>query len=162
MQACATEDGICLLEFEEREDLARQFRSLQEHLGLKIIPGQNIHLLNLQLQLDEYFNKERASFELPLVMAGTAFQKRVWDELLEIPFGQTVTYKSLTDKLGDPLAIRAVAGANAANKMAILIPCHRVIGSNGKLVGYAGGLWRKKYLLELEGNMKNEQLSMAF
>jgi len=162
MQACATEDGVCLLEFEERNDLDRQFRSLQEHLGMKIIPGQNVHLLNLQVQLDEYFNKERESFDMLLVMAGTAFQKRVWNALLEIPFGQTVTYKSLTDKLGDPLAIRAVAGANGANKTAILIPCHRVIGSDGKLVGYAGGLWRKKYLIDLEGGNKDEQLSMEF
>ncbi len=162
MQACATDDGVCLLEFEERKDIGRQLRSLQEHLGQKIIPGQNVHLLNLKLQLDEYFNKKREIFELPIIMAGTEFQKRVWNSLLNIPYGQTITYKALTDKLGYPLAIRAVAGANAANKMAILIPCHRVIGSDGKLVGYAGGLWRKKYLLDLEKMDKEEQMRIIF
>lgn len=162
MYGCATQSGICLLEFEERNDLERQFRNLQEHLKMNMVPGQNMHLLNLQLQLDEYFRKERTVFDLPLITSGTPFQEKVWEALAKIPFGHTVTYKALTAQLGDPAAIRAVAAAVAANKIAILIPCHRVIGSDGKLVGYAGGLWRKKYLLELERGEEKSQLSLKF
>lgn len=154
MVACAISGGICLLEFEERPDLARQLVSLEKLLDGKIIPGTNTHLLNLQLQLDQYFNKERKRFDLPLVFAGTDFQKKVWKQLLMIPYGKTENYMAITRQLGDAKAIRAVAGANGANKMAILVPCHRVIGSDGKLVGYAGGLWRKKWLLDHESNQE--------
>ncbi len=101
-------------------------------------------------QLDEYFNKKRQVFDLPLDLQGTEFQKRVWNELLKIPFGKTVSYKELTLRLGDIKAIRAVATANGANPVSIIVPCHRVIGSDGSLTGYAGGLWRKKWLLEHE------------
>ncbi|MCU0371019.1 MAG: methylated-DNA--[protein]-cysteine S-methyltransferase [Bacteroidales bacterium] len=101
-------------------------------------------------QLDEYFSRDRKTFDLPLDLHGTDFQRRVWNELLHIPYGKTVTYKELALKLGDIAAIRAVAAANGANPVSIIIPCHRVIGSDGSLTGYAGGLWRKKWLLEHE------------
>jgi methylated-DNA-[protein]-cysteine S-methyltransferase len=101
-------------------------------------------------QLEEYFNHKRKSFDLPLDLQGTEFQKRVWNELLKIPFGKTITYKDLALKLGDVKAIRAVGAANGANPVSIIVPCHRVIGSDGSLTGYAGGLWRKKWLLEFE------------
>jgi len=101
-------------------------------------------------QLDEYFNKKREIFDLPLDLQGTEFQKRVWNELLRIPFGKTVSYKELTLRLGDIKAIRAVAAANGANPVSIIVPCHRVIGSDGSLTGYAGGLWRKQWLLDHE------------
>ncbi len=101
-------------------------------------------------QLHEYFEGVRKTFDLPLHPDGTDFQKRVWDELLNIPHGKTMSYLELSRKLGDEKAIRAVAAANGKNPLWIVIPCHRVIGSDGSLVGYAGGLWRKKWLLEHE------------
>jgi methylated-DNA-[protein]-cysteine S-methyltransferase len=101
-------------------------------------------------QLDQYFHKQRKQFDLQLDLQGSEFQKRVWNELLNIPFGNTVSYKNLALKLGDLKAIRAVGTANGANPVSIIIPCHRVIGSDGSLTGYAGGLWRKKWLLEHE------------
>lgn len=101
-------------------------------------------------QLREYFNGGRKEFELKLEPEGTEFQKKVWDELLKIPFGYTKSYLFISKMIGDTLAIRAAAKANGQNPIAIIIPCHRVIGSDGSLTGYAGGLWRKKWLLEHE------------
>ncbi len=101
-------------------------------------------------QLIEYFQGQRKIFDIPVQQAGTAFQQRVWSELLTIPFGKTVSYLTLAKRLGDPKAIRAAAATNGKNDIAIIVPCHRVIGSNNDLVGYAGGLWRKKWLLEME------------
>jgi methylated-DNA-[protein]-cysteine S-methyltransferase len=101
-------------------------------------------------QLDNYFNKSLKHFEVELDLQGTEFQQRVWTELLKIPFGKTVTYKELTLRIGDIKAIRAVAAANAANPVSIIVPCHRVIGSDGSLTGYAGELWRKQWLLDFE------------
>jgi methylated-DNA-[protein]-cysteine S-methyltransferase len=103
-------------------------------------------------QLDEYFNHQREYFELELNLKGTAFQLRVWEELLNIPFGKTISYKELSQRLGDVKAIRAVAAANGANPVSIIVPCHRVIGSDGSLTGYGGGLWRKRWLLDFESN----------
>jgi len=108
-------------------------------------------------QLAEYFEGKRTSFDIPLTFVGTQFQKHVWNELLEIPIGKTDTYLGLSKKLGNVKAIRAVATANGANALSIIVPCHRVIGSEGKLVGYAGGLPAKKKLLELEGVLINNQ-----
>ena len=102
-------------------------------------------------QLDEYFRRERTAFDLPLLFVGTEFQKRVWEELLRIPYGATLSYGEMTRKLGIPKAVRALANANGANPISIIAPCHRVIGSNGTLTGYGGGLEAKRYLLELEG-----------
>jgi methylated-DNA-[protein]-cysteine S-methyltransferase len=101
-------------------------------------------------QLNDYFNGKRKSFNLKLDVEGTEFQKKVWNELLKIPYGKTVSYNDIAKKLGDKEAVRAVGNANGKNPVAIIIPCHRVIGSDGKLVGYAGGLWRKKWLLNFE------------
>ncbi len=101
-------------------------------------------------QLIHYFHGERRIFELPINQPGTAFQKEVWNELAIIPYGRTISYMELAIRTGDSKATRAVANANGKNNVAIIIPCHRVIGSNGELTGYAGGLWRKKWLLELE------------
>lgn len=103
-----------------------------------------------RLQLGEYFRQERTTFELPLLFVGTAFQKRVWDELLRIPYGTTVSYGTMAQGMGMPKAVRAVANANGANPISIIAPCHRVIGSNGTLTGYGGGLEAKRFLLELE------------
>lgn len=101
-------------------------------------------------QLSDYFNGQRTVFDLPLNPQGTDFQKRVWDELLKVPFGRTVSYLELSRRLGDEKAIRAVAAANGKNPIWLIIPCHRIIGSDGSLTGYAGGLWRKKWLIEFE------------
>ena len=104
-------------------------------------------------QLIQYFHGERRQFELPINQPGTAFQKEVWSELMQIPFGKTINYLDLARKIGDSKATRAVANANGKNNVAIIVPCHRVIGSNKELVGYAGGLWRKKWLLEHEAKV---------
>ena len=110
------------------------------------------------LQKQDYFDGKRTTFTFPLNPSGTDFQKKVWDELLHIPFGKTCSYLDLSKKLGDVKAIRAVASANGKNPLWIVVPCHRVIGTDGSLTGYAGGLWRKKWLLEHENPVKQETL----
>lgn len=107
-------------------------------------------LRNCRDQLASWFDRRSTSFDVKLDLKGTAFQVRVWDELLRIPFGRTLTYLELARRLGDERLTRAVAAANAANPVALIVPCHRVIGSNGSLTGYRGGLWRKKWLLDFE------------
>ncbi len=101
-------------------------------------------------ELIEYFQGQRKKFEVPVLQHGTEFQERVWNELLNIPFGKTISYLTLSKRLGDPKAIRAAASTNGKNNIAIIVPCHRVIGTNHDLVGYAGGVWRKRWLLEME------------
>lgn len=120
-----------------------------------IIPPEKIpHLLiECTEQLIQYFNGERRIFELPLSQAGTAFQQDVWNLLTQIPFGKTISYLQLAKQTGDPKATRAVANANGKNSIAVIVPCHRVIGSDSTLTGYAGGLWRKKWLLEHEAKV---------
>ncbi len=103
------------------------------------------------VQLHEYFSGQRQEFNLPLSPMGSAFQQMVWAELIKIPYGHTDTYGAIAHKLNNPLSVRAVGTANGRNPIAIIIPCHRVIGANGTLTGYAGGLWRKEYLLKIEG-----------
>ena len=115
-----------------------------------------IGLQEAVLQLNEYFEGKRTNFDFVLNPQGTEFQQKVWKGLLEIPFGKTMSYLELSKKLGDVKAIRAVASANGKNPLWIVVPCHRVIGTDGSLTGYAGGLWRKKWLLEHE-NPSNQQ-----
>lgn len=117
-------------------------------------------LINLKKQLTEYFNGARTDFSIPLEPDGTDFQKKVWTELSCIPFGKTISYNELASKLGDPKVIRAAAAANGKNPIGIVIPCHRVIGKSGKLVGYAGGLGRKKWLLDHENRIANGVLEL--
>ncbi|WP_309640056.1 methylated-DNA--[protein]-cysteine S-methyltransferase [Flavobacterium sp.] len=109
-------------------------------------------------QLQDYFNGKRSTFDFKLNPQGTEFQQKVWNALLEIPFGKTVSYMDITKKLGDVKAIRAVASANGKNPLWIVVPCHRVIGTDGSLTGYAGGLWRKKWLLEHESPSQQQTL----
>lgn len=111
-----------------------------------------VHLKDCIRQLDEYFKGKRITFDLPLIISGTDFQKKVWNELKKIPFGKTASYKEIALKAGNIKAVRAIGNANNKNKIAVIIPCHRVIGSDGKLSGYAGGVKRKKWLLEHERN----------
>jgi AraC family transcriptional regulator of adaptative response/methylated-DNA-[protein]-cysteine methyltransferase len=108
----------------------------------------------LNAQLEEYFSGDRKEFDLPLVLPGTPFQQKVWAGLQAIPYGSTRSYKGQAEVIGHPNAVRAVAKANGDNRVAILIPCHRVTGANGELVGYGGGVWRKQYLLKLESGHK--------
>lgn len=124
------------------------------------IPNKDIpeELEDAIYQLEEYFNGSRKQFDLPLNPRGTDFQKKVWEELSQIPYGKSISYLDLSKKLGDPKAIRAVAAANGKNPLWIIVPCHRVIGSNGDLVGYAGGLERKKWLLNHESASKQQSL----
>jgi methylated-DNA-[protein]-cysteine S-methyltransferase len=115
-------------------------------------------LIEAEKQLNEYFRGERKTFAIPLEMHGTDFQKKVWSELLKIPFGETRTYGDIAKKLGDMKAVRAVGAANGKNPISIIVPCHRVIGASGKLVGFGGGLENKAKLLELESREKSPTL----
>jgi AraC family transcriptional regulator of adaptative response/methylated-DNA-[protein]-cysteine methyltransferase len=152
MFAGATEDGLCLLEFTDRRMLETQMNRLRKLLHAQIIPGENKHFVILNKQLDEYFAGKRKQFDIPLVFPGTDFQISVWQTLQKIPYGKTWSYEKQAMIMGKPKTIRAVARANGDNRISIIIPCHRVIGKNDLLTGYGGGLLRKKYLLELEGN----------
>jgi AraC family transcriptional regulator of adaptative response/methylated-DNA-[protein]-cysteine methyltransferase len=150
MLAGADEDGISLFEFIDRKMLPTQLARLSKYLRADLIPGSSPHFDTLDRQMKEYFSGTRTEFTLPLVLAGTPFQKQVWAELQRIPYGGTRSYKEQAAALGNPKAVRAVARANGDNKIAIIIPCHRVIGASGELVGYGGGLERKRFLLDLE------------
>jgi AraC family transcriptional regulator of adaptative response/methylated-DNA-[protein]-cysteine methyltransferase len=154
MLAGATEDGICLLEFVDRRMLETQLDRLSKLLHAKVVPGFHEYFDLLNEQLAEYFSGKRKEFDIPLVLPGTPFQEKVWAGLQAIPYGSTRSYKEQADFIGSPNAVRAVANANGDNRIAILIPCHRVIGANGELVGYGGGLSRKQYLLKLESSFR--------
>jgi AraC family transcriptional regulator, regulatory protein of adaptative response / methylated-DNA-[protein]-cysteine methyltransferase len=149
--AGAVDEGICLLEFTDRRMLEAQADALRSRFGLPAAPAPHPHLARLEAELSEYFAGKRRDFDLPISEPGTPFQERVWAALREIPCGETRSYGELARALGDPAAVRAVAQANGRNRVAILVPCHRVIGADGGLGGYGGGLWRKKRLLEIEG-----------
>jgi AraC family transcriptional regulator of adaptative response/methylated-DNA-[protein]-cysteine methyltransferase len=150
MFACATERGVCLLEFTDRRMLETEFKDLCKRLKSVILPGDNIHLKHLQSEVLDYFSGNRMRFTVPLDTPGTVFQQSVWESLVKIPYGETRTYKQQAISIGNPKAIRAVASANGYNRISILIPCHRVVGSDGSLTGYGGGLLRKQWLLDLE------------
>jgi AraC family transcriptional regulator of adaptative response/methylated-DNA-[protein]-cysteine methyltransferase len=150
MLAGATNDGICMLEFIDRRMLERQIQILRHRLNGEFIPGNNIHFKNLNKEISEYFAGKRKNFSVPLKLVGTEFQRKVWSELIKTPYGTTRTYNEIAKLIEAERSVRAVANANAANRIAIIIPCHRIIGSDGHLTGYGGGLWRKRYLLDLE------------
>ncbi|GAA4303285.1 methylated-DNA--[protein]-cysteine S-methyltransferase [Nibribacter koreensis] len=150
MYACAVEEGICLLEFTDRRMLETEFKALTKLLNGTLVQGESPYFAQLNQELEEYFSGHRQTFTVPLVTPGTAFQNQVWQVLQEIPYGTTRSYKQQSIALNNLGAIRAVAQANGMNRISILIPCHRVIGEDGSLTGYGGGLWRKKWLLDLE------------
>ncbi|MEW6156391.1 MAG: trifunctional transcriptional activator/DNA repair protein Ada/methylated-DNA--[protein]-cysteine S-methyltransferase [Verrucomicrobiota bacterium] len=157
MIAGATDKGICLLEFTDRRMLEKQLEILQRRFRCPLVPGQHAHLDRLKTELSEYFEQNLQQFTVPLSFPGTDFQQRVWRALLDIPYGQTRSYQDLARVVGVPGAVRAVGTANGMNRIAILIPCHRVVNKSGELGGYGGGLWRKKYLLDLERGRRSEQ-----
>ncbi len=148
--AGATDQGVNLLEYTDRRMLDHKLKDIRRRFGCEIVPGQHPLLERLRQELNEYFLGERREFTLSLASRGTPFQDKVWQELRRIPYGQTISYDELARRVGQPTAQRAVARANGMNYVAILIPCHRVIGKDGSLTGYGGGLWRKRLLLELE------------
>ena len=151
MIAAGTESHLLLFEYEHRRMYEKQLELVRRATGGDLEPGESPVFTILRTQLDEYFRGERQEFTVPMLVPGTPFQTTVWDALQRIPCGTTTSYGRLAVSIGKPDAVRAVARANGDNRIAILIPCHRVIGSDGQLVGYGGGLWRKKKLLELEG-----------
>jgi AraC family transcriptional regulator, regulatory protein of adaptative response / methylated-DNA-[protein]-cysteine methyltransferase len=148
--AGATDEGICLLEFSDRGMLEAQLAAVRRLFRGTPSPGENRHITQLRKELAEYFAREREVFEVALDYPGTDFQVRVWRELLAIPWGGTRSYDDMALAIGAPRAVRAVGRANSMNRIAIVIPCHRVVGKQGALVGYGGGLWRKRWLLEHE------------
>jgi AraC family transcriptional regulator of adaptative response/methylated-DNA-[protein]-cysteine methyltransferase len=150
MIAGATDEGVCLLEFHDRKILTSEYKDLSILLNTSFEEGENKHLKTLRKQLKEYFEGKRKEFTVPLIIPGRPFQQSVWNELLNIPFGTTRSYMEQAIALKSPGSIRAVANANGVNRIAIIIPCHRVIGSDGQLTGYGGGLTRKKWLLDHE------------
>ena len=150
MYACASEQGICLLEFTDRKMLETELKDIAQRLNAHILQGDNPYFIQLERELAEYFNGTRTTFSVVLDLVGTDFQKQVWAVLMQIPYGHTRSYMQQAQALGDVKKVRAVANANGMNKISIIVPCHRVIGSDGSLTGYGGGIWRKQKLLELE------------
>jgi O-6-methylguanine DNA methyltransferase len=151
MVALFTPQGLCLLEFsQDTKGLAREWRDVERHAGACADAGEDARTRALGRQIDAYFSGQLRHFDLPLDLVGTPFQRSVWQALLEIPYGETRSYGEQARALGRPTAVRAVAAANGQNKVSIIVPCHRVIGSQGTLTGYGGGLPRKQWLLALE------------
>jgi len=150
MFVCATDKGVCLLEFVDRRMLETEFKDLQQLLKAQIITGENQHIKQAKQEVTEYFDGKRRDFDVKLHTPGTEFQNRVWTALFNIPYGETTTYQQQSESINNPKAVRAVASANGSNRISIIIPCHRVIGKNGKLAGYGGGLERKRWLIDHE------------
>lgn len=150
MLALANDDGLCLLEFVDRRAIETQIMVLRRRLQVSVVPGESPHLDAIAGEVGRYFDGTLARFTVPLVMPGTPFQVSVWNALKKIPYGEHVSYAKIAADIGHPGASRAVGRANGDNRLAIVVPCHRVVRADGTLCGYGGGLWRKKWLLEHE------------
>jgi AraC family transcriptional regulator, regulatory protein of adaptative response / methylated-DNA-[protein]-cysteine methyltransferase len=150
MLAAATGAALCLMEFTDRRMLATQLKRLRKKLGGVPVLAPNPVLDRTQHEMDEYFAGRLRTFAVPLAPAGSEFQRRAWQMLTQIPYGMTRSYGEQAVIIGQPTATRAVARANGDNPIAIIVPCHRVLGADGKLTGYGGGLWRKRWLLDHE------------
>jgi AraC family transcriptional regulator of adaptative response/methylated-DNA-[protein]-cysteine methyltransferase len=150
MLALANQDGLHLLEFIDRRGLENELIWIRNRIKSPVVPGNNAHLARTAEELKKYFEGTALEFTAPLVMIGSEFERRVWDLLRLIPAGETRSYSQLARGLGSPGAVRAVGRANGRNPLCLIVPCHRVIGADGNLVGYGGGLWRKKWLLDHE------------
>jgi len=144
------DSGLCLLEFAERRMLDTQLTRLRQRMGRVFLPGDHPLMKQVKEQLDAYFGGTLQKFSLPLQAPGTVFQEAVWQALLQIRYGEMRSYADVASGIGHADAVRAVGRANGDNRIAIVIPCHRVVGSDGELTGYGGGLWRKEYLLAME------------
>ncbi len=145
-----TNDGLCLLEFTDRKMLETQIATLKKRLNAEMVTGKHPMIEKVEQQLKEYFEGSRKEFDLPLVVPGSDFQLKAWKALIEIPYGVTRSYKQQSNVVGNIKAVRAVARANGENRISIIIPCHRIIGSDGSAVGYGGGVHRKQWLLKHE------------
>jgi len=150
MVAGATDAGLCLLEFTDRRMLEAQLQTMRRRFKAALAPGRHPHLDQVQQELSEYFAGTRTVFDVATSTPGTPFEERVWRALREIPYGETRSYEDIARVVGSPKAVRAVGRANGLNRIAIVIPCHRVVNKSGELGGYGGGLWRKRRLLHLE------------
>jgi AraC family transcriptional regulator of adaptative response/methylated-DNA-[protein]-cysteine methyltransferase len=148
----ASDKGCVISEFSDRGGFQRINRRIEKRYNAPLIEGNNVFIDQLEEEFNLYFEKKLTVFKTPLDYKGTPFQQAVWNELLKIPYGETRSYGQIAKNLGKPGAMRAVGRANGDNYLPIIIPCHRVIEANGKLRGFGGGLWRKKYLLDLESN----------
>lgn len=153
-------DKLCLCDWRYRKMRTEVDARITEGLEATYLPAETTVIERAKAQLTEYFAGKRKEFDLPLLMVGTPFQQGVWNALLQIPYGKTETYLGLSKCLNNPKAIRAVASANGANAIAIIVPCHRIVGSKGELVGYAGGLPAKRKLLNLEATGAPHQLAL--
>lgn len=150
---------LCLCDWRFRKMRKSIDERITKAMGGIFVEKSSDVLEMAKARLDDYFNKSLKVFSVPLLLIGTDFQKKVWNEIIKIPFGQTETYLGLARKLQNPNLVRAVAAANGANALAIFVPCHRIVGANGALTGYAGGLEAKQYLLELENSLRLFNLS---
>ena len=158
MIAGANDAGVCVLEFTDRRMLEQQLVTLRKRLKATLIPGDHPHLGRLREELTEYFAGTRQAFNVPLKAPGTPFEERVWHALSAIPYGETRSYADIAREVGSPTAVRAVGRANGMNRIAIVIPCHRVVNKSGELGGYGGGLWRKRRLLHLESGKPEPEM----
>lgn len=154
------ERKLCLCDWKNRKMRKAIDDRIKEHLEAEYVEEQSSIIEECCKQLNEYFNRQRVEFDIPLLLIGSHFQKMVWYKLLQIPYGTTLSYTELSIKLLNRKAVRAIASANGANPISIIVPCHRIIGSNGKMIGYGGGRRTKFKLLELEKVVFNQQLSL--
>jgi len=155
-------DQLCLCDWRYRKKRENIDQRIESGLMASFVKSGSPLLEETKAQLLQYFDGKRKDFDLPLLLVGTEFQKQVWNSLIEIPYGKTLSYAGLSRKLGDEKAIRAVAGANGDNALAIIVPCHRILGSDGSLTGYAGGLRTKQKLLQLENARLQPELNLDF
>lgn len=149
----ASNEGVCLLEYSDTGRIEWQLASLKKHHAARVVMGYSPFFALLYKELQAYFSGTLTDFTVPLDVRGTAFQMQTWDALLAIPYSETRSYQQQAEAINNPKAVRAVANANRNNRVSIIIPCHRVIGKNGTMTGYGGGIWRKEYLLNLEGRV---------
>lgn len=156
----ATDEGVCLLEFTDRKMLETELKDLQRLIKAEILLGENSHIVQAKKEIEAYFNGKLKQFTVAIHSPGTDFQVRAWNLLKEIPYGKTTTYMEQAKKTGNTNSVRAIGTANGSNRIAIIIPCHRVIGKNGKLVGYGGGIERKKWLLNFEHENCDSKMSL--
>jgi methylated-DNA-[protein]-cysteine S-methyltransferase len=154
------DDKLCLCDWKYRKMRTAVDKRIQTGLHVEFVEASSPVIELTRTQLNEYFDGKRTIFDIPLLFVGTDFQQSVWKALIQIPMGKTASYLALSKLLANEKAIRAVAAANGANAISIIVPCHRIIGSDGSLVGYAGGLAAKKKLLQLENALENEQLTL--
>ena len=160
MVCVSDRDRLHLLEFVERRGLPTEMRRLSKAAHGRIGLGRTAMTDRVEAQLEAYFTEKNPRFDLALAQHGTPFQRQVWAELMRIPMGATLSYSDLARRMGRPEATRAIARANGANQIAVVIPCHRVLGADGALTGYGGGLWRKEALLRHEGSRSPAQAGL--